>query len=136
MSARLRRLNKIPWKLALVLALSLAGALPARAQGSSELPGVRRSVATVIFCGLGGAVLGLSTLSFYGKPQDHTGNIYAGLGLGLIAGVAYVMMDPGGDMSAGAPRELPRPQLAAFTETPKGKGPPSALPLAAYTWSF
>ncbi|MBX3017131.1 MAG: hypothetical protein KF767_04530 [Bdellovibrionaceae bacterium] len=132
MSARHTRLNKIPYKLVLVMALLLAHLNTANAQGSSELQGVRRSVATVIFCGLGGAVLGLSTLSFYGRPQDHTGNIYAGLGAGLIAGVGYVMMEPS-DMAMALP---PRPELSLFAEAPKSKGPPAAVPLAAYTWSF
>lgn len=38
---------------------------------SSSRSGFRKSFATVMFAGLGGAVLGLSTLSFYGNPQDH-----------------------------------------------------------------
>lgn len=51
---------------------------------------IRRNVATVMFTGLAGAVLGLSTLSFYGEPQDHIGNIWTGLGIGVLAGSAYV----------------------------------------------
>ncbi len=60
------------------------------AQERTAFPNLRRNAATIIFCGLGGAVLGLSTLSFYGKPQEHLGNIYLGLGAGLIAGGGYV----------------------------------------------
>lgn len=126
MSARSTRLNKIPCKLALVVALLFTHINSANAQGSSEISGARRTVATVIFCGLGGAVLGLSTLSFYGRPQDHTGNIYAGLGAGLIAGVAYVMMEPS-DVAMTLP---PRPELSVFADAPKSKGPPVAVPLA------
>ena len=51
----------------------------------------RRGLATVIFAGLGGAVLGLSTLSFYGEPQEHIGNIWTGLFLGAAGGTAYVL---------------------------------------------
>lgn len=57
---------------------------------TSQFFGVRRSVATIIFCGLGGAVLGISTLSFYGDPQNHIGNITTGLALGIVGGTAYV----------------------------------------------
>lgn len=52
---------------------------------------VKRSIATVLFASLGGAVLGLSTLSFYGHPQDHTDNITAGALLGLAAGTGYLI---------------------------------------------
>ena len=57
---------------------------------AAEFSGVRRNLATIIFCGLGGAVIGISTLSFYGDPENHVGNITTGLALGTLAGVAYV----------------------------------------------
>lgn len=50
----------------------------------------KRNVATVLFSSLGGAVLGLSTLSFYGKPQEHTNNITTGALIGFVAGLGYV----------------------------------------------
>ena len=40
--------------------------------------------------GLGGALLGLSTLSFYDKPSKHVSNIWTGAALGIIAGVIFV----------------------------------------------
>lgn len=40
--------------------------------------------------GVGGAVLGLSTLSFYDKPSKHIGNIWMGAAVGIIAGVIVV----------------------------------------------
>jgi hypothetical protein len=52
--------------------------------------GPRRQIATIIFSGLGGAVLGLSTLSFYGEPQEHVSNIATGFALGIIGGTAFV----------------------------------------------
>lgn len=52
--------------------------------------GPRRQLATIIFTGLGGAVLGLSTLSFYGRPQDKLSNIAIGGAFGIIAGTVYV----------------------------------------------
>lgn len=50
---------------------------------------VKRHVATVLFSTLGGAVLGLSTLPFYGEPQEHTNNISVGALLGFVAGAGY-----------------------------------------------
>ena len=109
------------------------------AQQRSEYSNTRRNVATVIFSGLGGAVLGLSTLSFYGKPQDHTGNIYAGLGLGLLVGVGYVMMQSSDGPYALAPESLRRPRLALsdFEEFGRSEKPAGdSLPIAGYAWTF
>ena len=52
--------------------------------------GPRRQLATIIFAGIGGAILGLSTLSFYGRPQDQLPNIAIGFAVGVIAGTVYV----------------------------------------------
>jgi hypothetical protein len=51
--------------------------------------GPRRQLATIIFAGLAGAILGLSTLSFYGRPQDKLSNIAVGFALGIIVGASY-----------------------------------------------
>lgn len=51
---------------------------------------IKRSVAIVLFSSIGGAILGLSTLSFYGEPQEHSENIAYGALLGLIGGVGYL----------------------------------------------
>lgn len=51
--------------------------------------GARRQLATIIFAGLSGAILGLSTLSFYGRPQDRLSNIAVGFALGIFAGTIY-----------------------------------------------
>lgn len=52
--------------------------------------GPRRQLGTIIYAGLGGAVLGLSTLSFYGRPQDKLANIAIGFAVGVICGTAAV----------------------------------------------
>lgn len=49
-----------------------------------------QDAATVAACGLGGAVLGLSTLSFVDKPGDHLKNVLVGGAIGLIIGVGIV----------------------------------------------
>ena len=60
---------------------------------TSTMSGFRRNFAIVAFAGIGGAVLGLSTLSFYGTPQDHVDNITTGFLLGLAGGFVYVVAD-------------------------------------------
>lgn len=54
---------------------------------------VKRSMATMIFASLGGAVLGLSTLPFYGDPEEHANNITLGAILGFVAGAGYIAYD-------------------------------------------
>jgi hypothetical protein len=53
----------------------------------------RRNTAIVLFSGIGGSLLGLSTLSFYGRPQEHTNNITIGALLGVIGGIGYVVYE-------------------------------------------
>lgn len=53
----------------------------------------KRNTAAVLFASLGGAILGLSTLSFYGHPEEHTDNISLGALVGFVAGVGYVVYD-------------------------------------------
>jgi hypothetical protein len=77
--------------------LALAGqSFAQNAAGSSAsdqrgkgMAGPRRQLATIVFAGLGGAILGLSTLSFYGSPQNNLQNIPIGFGIGLIAGITF-----------------------------------------------
>ena len=70
-------------------------ALPAHSQNASTEAkppsgGPRRQLATILYAGLGGAVFGLSTLSFYGRPQDKLANIAIGFAIGVMAGTAVV----------------------------------------------
>jgi hypothetical protein len=44
----------------------------------------------VAAAGAGGAVLGLSTLSFYDTPSQHISNLWTGAAIGIIAGVIFV----------------------------------------------
>ncbi len=80
--------------LLLVFVLALMIQSPgAYAQTSEELAqrgaGPRKQMATIIFSGLAGAILGLSTLSFYGRPQDKLSNIAIGFALGVIGGATF-----------------------------------------------
>lgn len=93
---------------------------------SSGLIGFRRGLATVMFAGLGGAILGLSTLSFYGEPQEHIGNIWAGLAIGAFGGTAYVFsQSQRSAATASMDMGLP-PKPVARTH----------VPMFQYTWEF
>ena len=77
---------KIVFFMLLVLAMN-----PIRAQEKSDVKSpldLRNTMGTVLIAGLVGGVLGLSTLSFYDKPQDHIKNIFFGAGgMMLVAAV-------------------------------------------------
>ncbi len=66
----------------------------------------RKQLATIIFAGLGGSVLGLSTLSFYGRPQDNLSNIAIGFAVGVIGGAIYVTYSAAADPEKFYGREL------------------------------
>lgn len=83
----------------IILSTVLLFANPLLAVERSEFSYARRGVATVMLAGIGGAVVGMSSLSFYGKPEEHTGNIYFGLAAGLIGGAVYVLITPEAERS-------------------------------------
>lgn len=98
--------------------------------------GPRKQLATIVFAGLGGAILGLSTLSFYGRPQDKLSNIAIGFAIGVISGTAFVTFN-----AATNPREFYGgaekqkmfiPEVAEFTLANTHK----SVPLLSYEWSF
>ena len=78
----------------IILSLIVGISIPVFADPAGTTQGVttgpRRQLATIIFAGLGGAVIGLSTLSFYGRPQDYLSNIAVGFAVGIIIGTAVV----------------------------------------------
>ena len=92
---------KVAVKMTVVFALILTFASQSFAQGAPSPAadsnaakptgmGPRKQLATILFMGLGGAVLGLSTLSFYGRPQDKLSNIAIGFAFGVIVGTSIV----------------------------------------------
>lgn len=73
--------------------LSTALVNPAFAQDEGEddlLKSTQNDILLVGIAGVGGAILGLSTLSFVDKPSKHLSNIWTGAALGVIAGVIFV----------------------------------------------
>lgn len=58
--------------------------------GNSNLEKTKNDILIVGGLALGGAVLGLSTLSFVEEPKFHTKNIIGGAAFGIIIGVLIV----------------------------------------------
>lgn len=112
-----------------------AGSLPSWAQSQSTF---KRTTATILFSSIGGGILGLSTLSFYGKPQEHTDNITTGVLVGFLAGVSYVMYDNYSQNMAMGERVAPLPNLFVLAESSaqKKRGPDLSWPLFSlqYNW--
>ncbi len=78
--------------LSLLIAFQLMTAV-AFAQEESEddiIKNTQNDIILVAGAGAGGALLGLSTLSFVDKPSRHISNIWTGAALGVIAGVIWV----------------------------------------------
>lgn len=81
----------------LFLCVALAGLLPpawgasgtAGRNSGAATQGTKKQLSVIVFAGLAGAILGLSTLSFYGRPQDKLNNIAIGAAVGIIGGTIY-----------------------------------------------
>lgn len=56
---------------------------------SEKVSGPKKQLSTIVFAGVAGAILGLSTLSFYGRPQEKLSNIAVGFAIGVISGAIY-----------------------------------------------
>ncbi len=76
---------------ALALLLVMPGAhAQDEAAGDDIIKSTQSDLLVVAAAGAGGAVLGLSTLSFYDKPSKHISNVWMGAAVGIIAGVIIV----------------------------------------------
>jgi hypothetical protein len=103
--------------------------------------GPRRQLATIIFAGLGGAVLGLSTLSFYERPQDKLSNIAIGFAIGLITGTVYatyqVATEPGEYLGASADQIQDLKQLEFMqVESKRASLVADQTPVVSWTYTF
>lgn len=81
--------------IALLLTLSFIAPNKAWAQVAGEddiVANTQSDLLLVAGAGAGGAVLGLSTLSFYDKPSKSIANIWTGAAIGIIVGVIVVAM--------------------------------------------
>jgi hypothetical protein len=78
--------------LALVLSIHmvLTSAAFAQDDGADFVKSTQQDIMLVGAAGAGGAILGLSTLSFYDTPSKHISNIWTGAAIGVIVGVIFV----------------------------------------------
>jgi len=61
------------------------------AEGEDDIiKNTQNDIFLVAGAGAGGALIGLSTLSFYDKPSKHISNVWTGAAIGIIAGVVFV----------------------------------------------
>lgn len=92
----------------IILALALTAAAPAamaqNLEQNESFLSTKRGAAIVLFSGVGGGVLGLSTLSFYGKPEEHASNITTGALVGVAVGLGYVLWENSAPAPAPAPQ--------------------------------
>ncbi|MAE72636.1 MAG: hypothetical protein CL675_00975 [Bdellovibrionaceae bacterium] len=106
-----------------------------QAQSISSTPSTKQQLSTIIFAGLGGGVLGLSTLSFYGRPQDRLENIGVGFAIGIIIGVSYTTYQAATRSYVDAPPVEPELQLAGESRFQQAISQQDALKLG-WNWSF
>jgi len=84
------------WMIIFLLVQSLGSVFAQYQYDEQEAPNytladqTKSDLMIITIAGLGGAVLGLSTLSFVEEPGDHADNILTGAAVGLIIGVIYV----------------------------------------------
>jgi hypothetical protein len=79
----------------IVILLIVMGPL-AKAQdagNSSAAIDTRGALGTILMSGLVGGIIGLSTLSFYDKPEKHIRNITWGAGIGMISAALFITFD-------------------------------------------
>jgi hypothetical protein len=133
-------LNKFLKKLICAIFVFCFATTTTFAQSASETSttksGPRKQLSIIFLSGLSGAVLGLSTLSFYGRPQDHMSNIAMGFALGVVFGTIYVTYN-----TAKRPKEYlsetpPEYKFAPITTSRGFLDTPKKSNLVSYSWSF
>jgi hypothetical protein len=112
--------------LSLALTAPVAFAAPSKDPAStSKTNGPRRHLTTIVMAGLAGAILGLSTLSFYGRPQDRLSNVPVGFAIGVIIGATYTTYK-----AAAEPKDFysvrdPQPELWKVATSTRVDHPPA-----------
>ncbi len=121
------------------LAVIPAESFAARKSNANETvtAGPRRHLSKIVFAGLAGAILGLSTLSFYGRPQERLSYIPIGFAIGVIGGAiftTYKAATEPKDFYGLEPKPL-TPELWRLGDMARSDGSPSA-PGAGFSFSF
>ncbi len=134
--------------LSLTLLLSLVVPRVSCAQAAKEddlIASTQNDILLVAGAGVGGAVLGLSTLSFYDKPSRHLANIWTGAAIGIIAGVVVVALmhaqksqdDLTGSVRPSSPDfATGERELWHVAQVEKNSALSGNLPQAAWSFSF
>ncbi len=128
-----RVIKKILCSMIVVLLVSTQSFAQNNNQSTSKI-GPKKQLTMIFLSGLGGAVLGLSTLSFHGRPQDHLGNIAIGFAVGVVFGTIYVTYN-----TATKPKEYLGETLDPLYFNPTNRESADFKPvpqLASYTLTF
>lgn len=93
------------------------------AASTSTMKGLepRAAVGNILMAGLVGGILGLSTLSFYDRPQDNIRNITLGAGIGMIAVALYMTYNVTESVKGSAKKVAifePKPQSSQWALIP------------------
>jgi hypothetical protein len=130
-------------KICLVSFLIAFLSLPARAATTESYAtsDPRANLSTIFYTGVGGAVLGLSTLSFYGRPQDHLPNIAIGFAVGIIFGAGYVTLQAANRHAPAAAGYVPATESEMALSSSRARSASSrelasALTPAQWAWTF
>ncbi len=126
-------------KYVMLILTALAVSCPAYAQknksNANPSDGTRKHLSTIVFAGVAGGVLGLSTLSFYGRPQEKLSHIAIGAAIGIIGGAMYTTFK-----AATEPKDYynlreqgPNPEI---WQTASARIEPADLPSASFTFEF
>ncbi len=111
-------------------------ALAQESEAASGSAGPRDQLATILYCGLGGAALGVSTLSFYGRPQDNLNNIAIGFAVGIISGATYVTYESTMRTQSSYEMRAPKPEIESELEAARPRFARGlAIPLMTH-WTF
>lgn len=125
----------------LVASVSLASspafaAAKSKADGETMTAGPRRHLSKIVFAGLAGAILGLSTLSFFGRPQEKLSYIPIGFAIGVIGGAMFTTYK-----AATEPKDFygfeSKPLMPeSWTLMNVARGETPAVPQAGFSFTF
>ncbi len=123
----------------MIAAMMCATPAFAAPKGESEMmgSGPRRHLSNIVFAGIAGAIMGLSTLSFYGRPQDRLSNIAVGAAIGIIGGALYTTYRAAAEPKDFYGYQEAEAQTWALSENLRAESLDSSfVPKAAYTFEF
>jgi hypothetical protein len=117
-----------------LLALNIAHAQ--QEQEEDFIKSTQNDIMLVVAAGAGGAVLGLSTLSFYDTPSKHIGNIWTGAAIGIIAGVIFVAFSSAQKSSEDLVSHVPAQEFSTLERSAwhTNKTAPSVVQMYAPLW--